>query len=145
MFHEIHLGQAIFAGFVAGYIKTLAGYWIEGVFGLPKVDSAAAGMKYLGGDKPGWWWAGIIFHFFNSILFTLAYAWWFYPRADWIAAPWLRGVVWGILIMIVIPIILLGTIGALSRQRMTGGVKQKVSLLIVYVIWGFVVGILYMP
>ncbi len=40
----------------------LSTFWMEGLFGLPRMDFGLTGMKYLGGEAPGRWFAGILFH-----------------------------------------------------------------------------------
>ncbi|HLH73418.1 MAG TPA: hypothetical protein VKX96_09040 [Chloroflexota bacterium] len=70
---QFHPGRAAFAGFTAGYVMALAGYWLEAVFGVSELDFAHAGLRYVSGGKQGWWIIGIIFHLIDSALLGLLY------------------------------------------------------------------------
>jgi|GEM_PF-3370111 len=66
--------RAAFAGFASGYVMALAGYWIEAVLGVSNLDIAHAGLRYVSGEKQGWWIVGIIFHLIDSVLLGVLYA-----------------------------------------------------------------------
>lgn len=55
---EVNFWLAAFGGFTGAYLLSLAGYWIEGHFGLPRFDIAESGKRYLGGEATGWWVVG---------------------------------------------------------------------------------------
>ncbi len=74
MWSYVNVGLASLAGFAAGYVMALGAYWLEAVFGFVRLDFGHTGMQYVGGEKPGWWAVGIIFHQVDSVLIALAYA-----------------------------------------------------------------------
>jgi hypothetical protein len=77
---NLQLGRATFAGFVAGYVMLLSGFWMEAVFGVSDLNVAHAGLRYVSGGRQGWWLVGIIFHFIDSALLGLLFATLFYRR-----------------------------------------------------------------
>ncbi len=74
MWSYVDVWLASLAGFSAGYIMALGAYWLEAVLGLMRLDFGHTGMQYVGGEKPGWWVIGIVFHFIDSVLIGLIYA-----------------------------------------------------------------------
>ncbi|MBX6378254.1 MAG: hypothetical protein IRY95_06855, partial [Clostridia bacterium] len=79
-----HPGVAALAGLIGGYAMVLSGYWLEGVAGLPRVDFAASGRRYVGQPGVAAWVVGLVFHLANSALLGLIYGAWFLPL-------WFRG------------------------------------------------------
>ena len=76
----VDVGWASLSGFAAGYVMALGAYWLEGIVGIPRLDFGHTGMKYLGGEKAGFWFVGILFHLVDSILLALLYAVVVYPH-----------------------------------------------------------------
>ena len=74
MIEGVNIGHALIAGFLAASVFALTAYWLEGVFGFPRMDFGAMGLKYMGGDKPGWWFVGQASHHLVSMLLALVYA-----------------------------------------------------------------------
>lgn len=52
---SVHFGLAVLAGFIAGYLMAMMAFWMEGLLGVPRLDFGQAGMKFLGGERAGWW------------------------------------------------------------------------------------------
>jgi hypothetical protein len=74
MIEGVNIGHALIAGFLAASVFALTAYWLEGVFGFPRMDFGAMGLKYMGGDKPGWWFVGQASHHLVSMVLALIYA-----------------------------------------------------------------------
>jgi hypothetical protein len=145
------LPRAAFAGFTAGYVMALAGYWIEAVLGIGEINFAYAGLRYVAGNRAGWWIVGIVFHLIDSTLLGLLYAGIVQPAL----APWtarlgrLRGgvvggvafaaSVWLILAMLVaMPFMGAGVFG-----RRTGSVRPALAALILHLLYGIFLGFVY--
>lgn len=143
---------AVLGGFVAGYIMTLAGYWMEGLWGLPRMDMAGSGMKYLGGEKPGWWVVGIIAHHIDSIVLGLLYAT-LYPTlvnlglAEGILLTGvIGGIVFGFLIwVILVNLIVMPLSGAGAFGSKLPSAKPIWANLILHLIYGVILGAIYVP
>ena len=84
MWSYVDFWLAALGGFAAGYVMALGSYWLETIFGFLRLDFGHTGMQYIGGEKPGWWGVGILFHLIDSFLLGAAYAafvWPFLPFA----------------------------------------------------------------
>ncbi len=152
MIEGVNIGHALIAGLLAGYAMTIAAFWLEGVFGLPRMDLGIAGMKYMGGDKPGWWFVGHLTHSVNSVVLALIYAgavflnledifdkpieWWWGPIA---------GIAFGFVVFLVLPMGIMGTIMSLTGQRLPSDAKFITLNLILHLVYGVVLGALYFP
>lgn len=152
MIGGVNIGHALIAGLFAGYVMALAAYWMEGVFGLPRMDLGATGLKYMGGDKPGAWFVGIIAHHVDSMGLALIYAgavflnledvfrnsveWWWGPLA---------GLGYGFVVALVLPFGIMGTIMALAGQRPPMDAKSVMFNVWLHLVWGAALGALYFP
>lgn len=152
MIEGVNIGHALIAGFFAGFAMTLGAFWFEGVFGFPRMDLGLFGMKYMGGDKPGWWFVGQLSHFMVSMSLALIYAgavflnledifnnpveWWWGPAA---------GLVYGFVVLLVLPMGLMGTLQGLTGQRLPMDAKFVTLALILHLLFGVVLGALYFP
>lgn len=149
---ECDLRRAAFAGFVAGYVMALAGYWIEAVLGVSEIDVAHAGLRYVSGGRSGWWIIGIIFHLIDSVLLGLLFGAIVYPR---LARPFARrfgpfgshvaaalafaGAVWLILDML----IAMPFMGAGIFGRRTGSPRPALASLALHGIFGMLLGAIH--
>jgi hypothetical protein len=152
MIEGVNIGHALIAGFLAGFVFTLSAYWLEGVYGFPRMDFGAMGLKYMGGDKPGWWFVGQAYHHLVSMILALVYAgavflnledifdkpieWWWGPIA---------GAAYGLVVLLVVPTGLLGTITVLLGGKLPSDRKMMVANLILHLVWGATLGALYFP
>ena len=78
---------AAYAGRAAGYVMALGAFWLEAVFGFVRLDLGMTGMRYVGGEKPGFWIIGMLFHMVDSILIGLAYAAFAWPILPRLGIP----------------------------------------------------------
>jgi hypothetical protein len=148
----VNIGHALVAGFLAGYVMTVAAYWLEGIFGFPRLDFGMVGLKYMGGDKPGWWFVGQAAHHLNSMILALVYAgavflnlgdifdkpveWWWGPLA---------GLGYGFVVFLVVPTAMMGTVTVLLGGQLPRDRKMLVANLLLHLVWGAVLGALYFP
>ena len=152
MIEGVNVGHAVIAGLLAGFVMAVAAYWQEGVFGFPRMDFGMAGLKYMGGDKPGWWFVGQAAHHLNSVVLALVYAgavflnledifdkpieWWWGP---------LTGLAYGSVVFLIVPMGILGTVTALTGGQLPRDSKMMVANLLLHLVWGAVLGALYFP
>lgn len=144
----VDVGWAALAGFAAGYVMALGAYWLEGVFGLPRLDFGHTGIKYVGGEKPGWWAVGILFHLVDSMLLGLLYAVLVYPRIahGLIPAGIAAGLAYGIALWLVLAMLLvLPLMGSGPFGRQTGSWKPAAAMLVLHLVYGGILGGVYVP
>ena len=145
---HVDVGWAALAGFAAGYVMALLAYWLEGVFGIPRLDFGHTGIKYLGGEKPGAWAAGIAFHLVDSILLALLYAAAVYPNIihGVIAAGLVAGLAYGALLWLVLAmLIVMPLMGSGPFAVRTGSWKPAVASLVIHLVFGGILGGVYVP
>lgn len=145
----VALGLALFAGLAAAYVQALAGYWLEGLWGMPRLDLAEAGKRYLGGERPGWWLVGMVAHLFNGALLGLLYAATVYAWAGGDGALLRRlvlGVAYGVAVWVVVfnlMLLPLGGAGAFGRHGVGVGLRR--TSLLLHVLYGLTLGAIYDP
>ncbi|EQB62928.1 MAG: hypothetical protein RBG1_1C00001G0507 [candidate division Zixibacteria bacterium RBG-1] len=142
---EISFWSVLIPGLIAGYVMAFVGYWMEGVFGLPRYDVTLGGTVFLGQDKPGRWTLGFLVHEIDAVIFALIYAGFLYdiiPGADY-----LKGVIFGV--VLTIAIFILGTIGSIAGGKVFKAIPNKpkdlLTSLILRLIYGVVLGLMYTP
>jgi hypothetical protein len=151
MWAYVHVWLAVVAGLSAGYVMFLANGWLQDVVGLTGFDFAQAGLLYSGGNVPGAGVVGTLFHLINSVLFGLLYALAVYPFVARVAGggPILAGIVggmaygvaiWLFAMLIAIPMVGLGIFG-----RKTCSVTPAIVALGLHLIFGLILGFLYLP
>ena len=139
---------AALAGFAAGYVMALGGYWLEGIFGIPRLDFGLTGFKYVGGEKPGAWLVGIVFHLVDSVLLALLYAVVVYPRIAHgnVVAGLAAGLVYGVVLWIVLAmLVVMPLMGSGPFARRTGSVKPAAASLLLHLVYGAILGAVYVP
>lgn len=144
----LDVGWAAFAGFTGGYVMALAAYWLEGVFGIPRLDFGHTGIKYIGGEKPGWWAVGILFHLVDSVLLGLLYAVTVYPRIAHGSIPVgiVAGAAYGVALWLVLAmLILMPLMGSGPFGLRTGSLKPAAASLVLHLLFGAILGGIYVP
>ena len=152
MIEGVNVGHALIAGFFAAFLMSTAAYWLEGVFGLPRIDLGMVGQKYMGGDRPGWWFVGQASHYILSMGLALVYAsgvalnledlfgkpleWWWGPPA---------GMVYGLAVFLILPVGIVGSITVLSIGILPRDPKALVANVLLHLLWGATLGALYFP
>lgn len=153
MWSYVNFWLAALAGFAAGYVMALGAFWLEAVFGFVRLDFGMTGMRYVGGEKPGFWIIGILFHLIDSILIALAYAAFAWPIAPWLGIPVgsIGGdILAGLLYAIVVWLLLAMLIAMPMMGEGIFGYQTKSShfallSLGLHLVFGTLLGIIYAP
>ncbi len=153
MWSHVDFWLAVIAGFASGYVMLLGSYWLEAVFGVMRLDFGHTGLQYIGGEKPGWWIVGVAFHLIDSVLLGLAYAAVVWPRLDAWGIPddeaWSGAaagitfgvIIWAVLAMLIaMPMMGQGIFGYRIRS-----IRPAVLSLGLHLIWGTLLGLIYLP
>ena len=142
---EINFWSVLISGLIAGYVMAFVGYWMEGIFGLPRYDVTLGGTVFLGQDKPGRWTLGFLVHEMDAVIFAIIYARLLYdiiPGADY-----LKGIIFGV--GLTIAIFILATIGSIAGGKVFKAIPNKpkdlLTALILRIVYGVVLGLLYTP
>ncbi|HET9887534.1 MAG TPA: hypothetical protein VFR10_08475, partial [bacterium] len=95
-------------------------------------------------DRPSAWFFGMASHLLNSILLAFLWAACIEPNLSW--PRWLEGVAFGVLLSatfagaLVAPMAGIGFMG-----RKTGGPSFAVTNIVMHILWGTLLGIIYVP
>ncbi len=130
----INFRSLALAGFVAGYVMYFVDKWFQGFLGLFGVFP---------GTSNAWW---MLEHHIDGIVFALIFAWpALYNRFP--GAKWVKGFIFGFLwwIAFLIVAFITGALGAQTFQQMPVTAGVVISMLILHLIYGIVLGILYSP
>lgn len=139
---------ACFGGLVGAYVQAIAGYWLEGVKGLPRFDIAESGKRYLGGDKPGWWVVGIVFHLINGALLGMLYGATLRVLVEgWLGPGALAGAVGGLSFGFLVWLLLMNLLvfplaGAGPFGLNTGSARLGIVTLCLHLLYGCVLGLI---
>lgn len=144
---HVDVGWAALSGFAAGYVMALGAYWLEGLVGIPRLDFGHTGMKYLGGEKAGFWFVGILFHLVDSILLALLYAVVVYPHiAHVVAAGAIAGAVYGaVLWLLLAMLVVMPLMGSGLFGGRTGSPRPAIASLVLHLVYGVILGATYLP
>lgn len=139
---EVYFPGVVLIGLIAGYVMAMAGLWAASMPGLVAFDIANVGRRYMVSDRPSAWLLGLAAHLFNSILLVLVFAMVIVPNIPW-PRPAL-GVLWGMVLAIVLD----GSfVAPLSGQGFlgwkAGGWHNTLTIFLLHMLWGFLVGVLY--
>lgn len=153
MWSYVNFWLAALGGFTAGYLMALGAFWLEAVFGFVRLDFGITGMRYVGGEKPGFWVIGILFHLIDAVLVGLAYAAFAWPLLRKLGLPLgtlggdlLGGmlyavVVWLLLAMLIaMPLMGEGVFGYQTKSAQLALLSLGLHLL-----FGALLGIIYAP
>ncbi|TAK35592.1 MAG: hypothetical protein EPO21_05655 [Chloroflexota bacterium] len=153
MWSYVNFWLAALAGFAAGYLMALGAFWMETIFGVARLDFGHTGMKYVGGEKPGWWAVGITFHLIDSILLGLAYAAFVWPFLPVVGIPirtfWgdvLGGLLFGVVVWFALAMLIaMPMMGEGVFGRQTRSARLAVLSLGLHVLFGALLGLVYIP
>jgi hypothetical protein len=115
------------------------------------VNIAEAGKRYLGGDKPGWWAVGIIFHLANGALLGLLYTATLRPALmsvldDSLISGVVGGLLYGVLVwLILMNLIVFPLSGAGVFGRNAGDSRLLVVTLLLHCAFGVALGAIVRP
>ncbi len=141
---QVDFAGVALASVVAGYVMAVAGLWAGRVPGLTSVDVADFGRRYMISDRPSAWLFGLVAHLFNSTLLVFLWAAIVVPNLPW--PGWLLGTLYGLALAIflagalVTPMAGLGFLG-----RKAGGWSYGLTSVLIHLIWGLLIGVIYVP
>ena len=141
---QVDLGGVVLAGLVAGYAMALAGLWAGRVPGLVAVDIADFGRRYVVADRPSAWFFGMASHLANSVILVLAWAMVVEPTFD--APRWIEGIGFGLFLAFTLAGALIAPMTGLGFLGWrTGSPSFAITNVAVHLLWGVLVGALYVP
>jgi hypothetical protein len=122
----------------------VAGLWAGRVPGLVAVDIADFGRRYMVSDRPSAWFFGLASHLVNSVLLTFLWASVVEPNLSW--PRWLEGAAFGVVLAMTLAGALVAPMSGLGFMgRKTGGVQFAATSTLVHILWGALVGLIYVP
>lgn len=141
---EIDLAGVMLAGLIAGYVMAMAGLWAGRVPGLVAIDIADFGRRYVVADRPSAWFFGMVSHLINSILLVMAWAMVVEPT---FALPRLvESLGWGLAMGVSLAGGLIAPMAGLGLMGWrTGTPSFAITNLLLHLLWGALVGLLYVP
>jgi hypothetical protein len=142
--HDVDLSSVAVAGLIAGYVMALAGLWAGRIPGLVAVDIADFGRRYMVSDRPSAWFLGLASHLANSFVLTLLWATCIEPNLSW--PRWLAGAAFGAFLSFTLAGALIAPMSGLGFMgRRTGKPAFALTSFLVHVLWGLIVGVVYVP
>jgi hypothetical protein len=141
---EVDFAGVVVAGLIAGYVMAIAGLWAGRVPGLAAIDIADFGRRYIVSDRPSAWYFGLVSHLANSVILAFLWASAVEPNLAW--PRWLEGAAFGVVLAVtlagavVAPLSGLGFMGGKG-----GGASYASTTLLLHVLWGVLVGLVYVP
>lgn len=141
---EIDFTGVVLAGWIAGYVMAIAGLWAGRIPGLAAVDIADFGRRYMVSDRPSAWFFGLASHLVNSVILVFLWAATIEPNLSW--PRWLEGAAFGIVLSVTLAGALVAPMAGLGLMgRKTGSAAYGLSNMLIHVIWGSLVGVIYVP
>lgn len=139
---EVDIASVIVAGLTAGYVMAIAGLWAGRVPGLVAFDIADFGRRYMVSDRPSAWLLGFASHLVNSVLLVLLWATLIEPNLTWPRV--MEGLAWGLLLAFTLAGSLVAPLSGLGFMgRNTGSYRFALTTVLLHMIWGFLIGLIY--
>jgi hypothetical protein len=129
------ISRALLAGLVATSAMTFMAYVVAPeMLGHP-MDIAQMLSEFAGGS----WTIGMLMHLMNGIVaFPLIYLIVLYRFLP--GAPWLKGILWGVVLWLGLEIVILPMMGAGVFSINEGGAKAVIAALVAHLIYGVLLG-----
>jgi hypothetical protein len=141
---EVDFSGVVLAGLVGGYVMAVAGLWAAKVPGLVAVDISDFGRRYIVSDRPSAWFFGMASHLANSVILVLVWASLIEPNLSW-SRP-LEGLLWGVVLSLTLAGALVAPMAGLGFMGWrTGGARFAITNLLLHVVWGLIIGSIYVP
>jgi hypothetical protein len=141
---EVDFAGVTVAGLIAGYVMALAGLWAGRIPRLMALDLADFGRRYMISDRPSAWFVGLASHLVNSVLLTFLWASAVEPNVHW--PRWLEGTAFGALLAVLLAGALVAPAAGLGFMgRRSGRARFAATTMVVHLLWGFLVGLIYVP
>ena len=133
----IKITRAIIGGAVGTALLTAMMYFVSPVMTGRAMDIAAMLGSLMGGS----WALGMTAHLANGIVvFPLIYVLGVSQRLP--GPPWLRGMVWGIVLWLLAQLVMLPSMGSGFFGAKAGGVPSALSSLLGHLVYGLALGVL---
>jgi len=131
----IKISRAIIGGGVGTALLTAMMYFVAPVMTGRAMDIAAM----LGSVMGGSWVLGMMAHLANGIVvFPLIYI--LVVSQHLPGAPWLRGIVWGVVLWLLAQLVMLPAMGSGFFGARAGGMPSAISSLLGHLVYGVVLG-----
>ena len=141
---EVDFAGVIVAGAIGGYVMALAGLWAGRVRGLAAVDIADFGRRYMVSDRPSAWFFGLLSHLANSVLLVLVWAAVIQPNLH--LPRVVGGAAFGLALALILSGALVAPMAGLGFMgRKTGSPAFALTNVLVHLVWGALVGAIYVP
>jgi hypothetical protein len=141
---EVDFAGVVIVGLIAGYIMAVAGLWAGRIPALAAVDIADFGRRYMVSDRPSAWLFGMVSHLVNSVILTFVWASTIEPNLSF--PRWMEGSLFGLLLSVTLAGALVAPMAGLGFMgRRTGGPGFAITSIGVHLIWGFLIGSIYVP
>ena len=129
------ISRALLAGLVETAAMTFMAYVVAPVMLGHPMDIA----QMLSGFAGASWTTGMLMHLMNGIVvFPLIYLIAFYRFLP--GAPWLKGILWGVVLWLGLEIVILPMMGAGVFSINEGGAKAVMAALVAHLIYGVLLG-----
>ena len=130
-----NIGKAILGGFVGTVLLTLMTQFVAPMMTGQKMDMAARLGDMTGTNRL----VGMMIHFVTgSVVFALIYVFVLFRFLP--GAPWIRGLISGVLFWLGLEIAMMPMIGAGFFSSQIGGMKVVVAALIAHLVYGAALG-----
>ena len=144
VWREVDFAGVVLAGLAAGYVMAIAGLWAGRIPGLVAVDIADFGRRYMGSDRSSAWLFGFASHLVNSVLLVLLWATAIEPNLSW--PRWIEGAAFGLALSLTLAGALVAPLSGLGFMgNKTGGSSFAFTSILLHLLWGVLVGALYIP
>jgi hypothetical protein len=141
---EVDFTGVLLTGLIAGYVMAIAGLWAGRIHGLVAMDIADFGRRYMVSDRPSAWLVGLASHLANSVILVFLWAAAIEPNVSW--PRWLEGAAFGVLLSVTLAGVLVAPMAGLGLMgRKTGTAAFAVTSVLIHILWGALVGIIYVP
>jgi hypothetical protein len=141
---EIDFSGVLLAGLISGYVMALGGLWVGRIPGFATVDIADFGRRYMVSDRPSAWFFGLISHLVNSVILAFAWASGIEPNFQW--PRWLEGAGFGALLALTLAGALVAPMAGLGFMgRKSGNSAFAFSSILIHLVWGTLIGLIYIP
>ncbi len=142
--HEVDFPGVVLAGLVAGYLMAMAGLWAGRIPGLSGVDIADFGRRYMVSDRPSAWLFGLGAHLANSVLLTFLWVSVIVPNLP--GPRWLVGGGFGVVLAFTLAGALIAPMSGLGfLGRKTQGAGFALTNVLMHLVWGVLIGVIYVP
>jgi len=141
---EVDFSSVAVAGLIAGYVMAIAGLWAGRIPGLVALDIADFGRRYMISDRPSAWFVGLASHLVNSVLLTFLWASVVEPNLAW--PRLVEATAFGAVLSVTLAGALVAPGAGLGLMgRRTGKPSFALTNVLVHLLWGVLVGVLYVP